>query len=76
MYASAQAWWERLYFPRSNNYVWALHGAALLRKRGRERCCRWQLQVTARGAGTAAVSECMHTHLPSGTLAQASSMTC
>lgn len=22
-----QAWWERFYFPRSNNYVWALHGA-------------------------------------------------
>lgn len=21
-----QAWWERIYFPRSNNYVWALHG--------------------------------------------------
>ncbi|PRW32555.1 flavo involved in K+ transport [Chlorella sorokiniana] len=24
--ARQQAWWERIYFPRSNNYVWALHG--------------------------------------------------
>lgn len=25
--ARQQAWWERSPFPRSNNYIWALHGA-------------------------------------------------
>lgn len=24
--AHLQAWWERFSFPRSNNYIWALHG--------------------------------------------------